>query len=161
MDTETLAIIGAIIGAVGALAAVASLMWQMSVHRNSGRVVHVKSSYIIPVYGSNSATEFHGHDYVAVEVSNRGGKPVTVTNYGVGLGGKKPADNMFVLDRPIWATQLPAAVEPGGVPTQVLVPVNELRQAHSSRGIPFQKMVPWVDLGDGRRVYSTNAVPLR
>ncbi|MCP9002075.1 hypothetical protein NFC73_20440 [Pseudarthrobacter sp. RMG13] len=161
MSTETLAIIGPLTGAVGALAAVVSLLWQVSVHRRSGPVIQVKSSYSIPVYGPDTAPEFHGPDFVAVEVRNRGGKSVTVTNYGVSLGGRKPSDNMFVLDRPVWATTLPAPVEPGGVPTQVLVPVPELRKAHSTRGIPFNKMVPWVELGDGRRVYSTNPVPLK
>lgn len=87
---------------------------------------------------------------------------MTVTDYGVSLGGRRPSDNMFVLDRPAWGTILPAPVEPGCVPTQVLVPVPELRiLAHSMGGIPFSKMVPWLELGDERRVSSTNSVSLK
>lgn len=161
MSTETLAIIGALTGVVGALTGVVSLAWQIIVHRRSGRLVSVESSYTIPVYGPPHAPEFHDDDQVALTVSDRGGAPVTVTNYGVAMGGKGSKDNLFVMDRPGWATELPTSVEPGGEPAQVLVPVAELRKAHQEHGIPFRKMRPWVDLGDGRRVYSKMAVPLK
>lgn len=117
--------------------------------------------YVIPVCGPSNAPEFHDDDQVAITVSNRGGAPLTVTNYGVAMGGKRSKNNLFVMDRPIWATKLPATVEPGGEPAQVLVPAAELRRAHQVHGIPFRNMRPWVDLGDGRRVYSKKAVPLR
>lgn len=134
---------------------------QISLTGTTGHTPGVRISLTYDTHEGPGSTEFHGPDFVAVEVRNRGGKSVTVTNYGVSLGGRKPSENMFVLDRPVWATRLPAPVEPGGVPTQVLVPVPELRKAHSTRGVPFSKMVPWVELGDGRRVYSTNPVPLK
>lgn len=70
-------------------------------------------------------------------------------------------ETLAIMDWPPWATKLPTSVEPGGEPAQVLVPVAELRKAYQVQGIPFRKMRPWVDLGDGRRVYSKNAVPLK
>jgi hypothetical protein len=160
VSTETLAIIGTITGVAGALTGVLSLAWQVVAHRRSGRLVSVESSYMIPVYGPPHAPEFHDDDQVAIIVSNRGGAPVTVTNYGVAMGGKRSKNNLYVMERPIWAAKLPASVEPGGEPAQVVVPVLELRRAHQEHRIPFRKMRPWVDLGDGRRVYSRKAVPL-
>ena len=161
MSTGTLAVIGVITGVVGAMTGVVSLAWQIVTHRRSGRLVAVESSYIIPVYGPHHAPAFHDDHQVAITVSNRGGAPVTVTNYGVAMGGKRSKNNLFVMEHPIWATRLPMSVEPGGEPVQVLVPVVELRRTHEEHGIPFRKMRPWVDLGDGRRAYSKNAVPLK
>lgn len=160
MNTGTFVSIGAVAGIVSVFTGVASLVWQIIVHRRSGRLVLVESSYMIPVYGPPHAPEFHDDDQVAIVVTNRGGAPVTVTNYGVAMGGKRPKNNLYVMNRPVWGTTLPASLEPGGEPAQLLVPVAELRRAHRDHGIPFRKMRPWVDLGDGRRVYSTKAVPL-
>lgn len=140
---------------------IVSLVWQIVTHRRSGRLVTVKSSYMIPVYGPHHAPEFHDDDQVTITVSNQGGALVTVTNYGVAMGGKRSQSNLFVMELPIWATKLPVSVEPGGKLAQVVVPVVELRRAHKEHGIPFRKMRPWVDLGDGRRAYSKNAVPLK
>jgi len=100
-------------------------------------------------------------DQIAIDVINRGGAAVTVLNYGVAIGPRGSQSNLFVLDRAPWATQLPAQVQPGGSPAQLLVPVDELRRAHSARGVPFKRMRPWVELGDGRRLFSQNAVPLK
>lgn len=161
MTTEVLAIIGTLTGAVGALTGVVSLAWQIVVHRRSGRLVSVESSYMTPVYGPPHAPEFRDDDQVSISIRNRGGAPVTVTNYGVAMGGKGSKNNLFVIDRPSWATKLPTSVEPGGDPAQMMVPVLELRKAHQEYGIPFSKMRPWVDLGDGRRVYSKRAIPLK
>ncbi|PZG01477.1 hypothetical protein [Micromonospora deserti] len=160
MSTEILAIIGALTGVVGALTGVVSLAWQILVHRRSGRLVSVTSAYIMRLYGPPHAPEYDD-DQVAIIVSNRGGAPVTVTNYGVAMGGKGSKKNLFVTNPPAWATSLPAAVAPGGEPAQLLAPVADLMRVHEEHGIPFRKMRPWVDLGDGRRVYSKKAVPLR
>lgn len=62
---------------------------------------------MIPVYGPHHAPEFHDDDQVAITVSNQGGAPVTVTNYGVAMGGKRSQSNLFVMELPIWATKLP------------------------------------------------------
>lgn len=161
MSSATLVIMGAMTGVIGALTGVVSLAWQIIVHRRSGRLVSVGSSYIIPVYGPRHAPEFHDDDQIAITIRNCGGASVTVINYGVSMGGKGSKNNLFVMGRPGWATKLSATVEPGGEPAQVLVPVAELRKVHEVHGIPFRKMRPWVDLGDGRRVYSKNAVPLK
>lgn len=161
MSTQTLAVIGALTGVVGALTGVLSLTWQVIAHRRSGRLVSVRTSYLIPVYGPPGAPEFHGDDQVAITVSNRGGAPVTVLNYGVAMGRPSKGTNMFVLDRHQLTQQLPAVVEPGGEPVQLTISVDQLRRAHQERGIPFRQMRPWVDLGDGRRIYSRKPIPLR
>ena len=159
--TELLAITGGASGVVGAAAGVGALSWQVHTHRQSGRRVTVKASYLIPVYGPPHVPEFHDDDQIAIDVINRGGAAVTILNYGVAIGPRGSQDSLFVLDRVPWATQLPAQVQPGGLPAQLLVPVDELRRAHSARGVPFKRMRPWVELGDGRRVFSENAVPLK
>lgn len=156
MTAPTIAAIAAV---VAALIAAATLAWNVTVHRRSGRRVLVESSYAIPVYGPPHAPEFRDDDRVEVTVTNRGGAPVTVTNYGVSLGKGKET-NLFVRDRPTWATPLPARVEPGGGPARLLVPVDQLRQVRRERAIPYSAMRCWVSLGDGRRVYSRNSVPL-
>lgn len=97
---------------------------------------------------------------VGIEVINRGGAPVTVTNYGVSISGRRNKRNLFVTSPPAWATPLPAVVEPGGEPPRLLVPTAELRRLHEQEGIAYRRMRPWVELGDGRRVYSRQ-VPLR
>jgi hypothetical protein len=116
---------------------------------------------MIPVYGVPGVPEFRDDDQVAITVSNRGGAPVTVLNYGVAMGRPSKGTNMFVVERHALTRPLPAVVEPGGEPVQLTVPVDQLRQAHQERRIPFRKMRPWVDLGDGRRVYSKMPVPLK
>ena len=160
MTVEALAILGALTGVVGALTGVAALVWQMITHHRAGRRVTVTSSYAIPVYGPPNAPGFRGDDQVAITVTNRGGAAVTVTNYGVSTDGKRGSNSLFVVDRPPWATSLPFSVEPGGRPAELLIPVNALRRAHAEQGIAYRDMRPWVDLGDGRRMYSERAVPL-
>lgn len=161
MSTQTLALIGAMTGVVGALTGVLSLAWQIIAHRRSGRLVSVETSYVIPVYGPSESPEFRNDDQVAITVHNRGGAPVAVLNYGVAMGRRSKGINMFVLEPHSSSTALPAVVEPGAEPVQLTVPVAQLRQAQRERGIPFRKMRPWVSLGDGRRVYSRKPVPLR
>jgi hypothetical protein len=155
VSVEALAIIGAITGVVGALTGVASLGWQVVTQRRSGRLVNVNCSYAIPAYGPPGAHQ------VAITVTNAGGAPVTVTNYGVSMDGKQRKDNVFVMAPARWSTRLPFSIEPGGTPAELLVPVDDLRLEHQERGIPFDRMRPWVDLGDGRRVFSKRAVPLK
>jgi hypothetical protein len=161
VSVEALAVIGAATGIVGALTGVASLGWQVVTHRRSGRLVDVTCSYSIPVYGPPGAQELGDNHQVAIKVTNAGGAPVTVTNYGVSMDGGKGDENLFVTTPVPWSRRVPCAVEPGGEPAELLVPVDELRHMHQQKGIPFSRMRPWVDLGDGRRVYSNRTVPLK
>ena len=160
MSVETLAIIGAVTGVVGALTGVASLGWQVVTQRRSGRLVDVTCAYHVPVYGPPGAQQLGDDHQVAVKVTNAGGSPVTVTNYGVSMDGKTSGENLFVTAPVPWSARLPCLVEPGGKPAELLVPVDELRRVHQEKGIPFDRMRPWVDLGDGRRVFSKRTVPL-
>ena len=166
MDGDAWVAVGGVTGIVAAVAAVIGLIYQAAGHRGSGRRVRVRSTYYIPVYGPPGAPQFKNDDAVAIQVTNRGGAPVSVTNYGVRVrqrpwplpaGGK----NLFVVQRPAWAQSLPATLQPGGPPLDTLVPVAELRRVHDQEGVPFRRMRGWVDLGDGRRVRSENTVPLK
>lgn len=162
MSTEVLAWIGAGTGIVGALTGVLSLAWQIVAHRASGRLVNVETSYVMPIYGPPHAPEFRDDDQVAIAVINRGGAPVTVLNYGVSMSGKTHRQqNLFVTDRHPMTSQLPAVVHPGGEPVTVHVPVKNLRRIHEEKGISFRRMWPWVELGDGRKVFANKSVPLK
>lgn len=158
--TELLAIIGVITGIVGALTGIASLAWQIIAHRKAGRLVSVKATYLLPVYGQNR-NECHGDDLIGIQVFNRGGSAVAVINYGVRLGSRRQERNAFEVNKHVLSTPLPAMVEPGGPPALFTMSVDGLRQLHDDEGIPFGQMRPWVDLGDGRRVFATNSVPLK
>lgn len=158
MNPDTMANIGVVAGVIAAVVAMATWVWQIAVNRSSGRKVHVKSTYTMPYFEGSG---FHEDDFIEIAVTNRGGQPVTVTNYAVELKGRQKTENMWIRKPPVWATRLPSIVEPGGVPTKLLVPVSELRTARKTKRIHFKKMVPWVELGDGRKVYSTNPVPLK
>jgi hypothetical protein len=161
MSVEALAVIGAATGIVGALTGVVSLGWQIISHRGSGRLVNVNCANVFPAHIGPSGQPFIGDHQVAITVTNAGGAPVSVTNYGVSMNGKKSGENLFVTAPASWSTRLPYSVEPGGKPAELLIPVDSLRQEHQQRGIPFDRMRPWVDLGDGRRVYSKRTVPLK
>lgn len=158
MNADTMAAMGVIAGVISAVVAVATWVWQMVVHQKSGRKVHVKSTYSMPYFEHSG---FHEDDFIEIAVTNQGLQPVTVTNYAVELKGRRKTENMWILRPPAWATRLPSVVEPGGIPTKLLVPVSELRKARKTKRIYFKKMVPWVELGDGRKIYSTNPVPLK
>lgn len=156
-DAITLAL-----GAIGTATGVAALWWQIAVQRKSGRLVTVTATYSMPVYGPPDAPEFHDYDQVTITVTNRGGAPVSVLNFGVSLDGKKKTKRNLFVTRPVpWSSRLPAQVAPGGEPALLNVPVAELRKVHAERGIPFKQMRPWVDLGDGRRVFADRSVPLK
>lgn len=157
---DPLGVIGAVSGGVGALTGVISLGWQVHTHRRSGRVVRVTCGNEIPVYDLPDGSRDTGDHFVAIYVHNAGGASVHVLNYGVSVGGRKSGKNLFVTDPPSWATRLPASVEPGGEPVRLLVPADELRRLHEAGGISYRQMLPWVELGDGRRVYANRPVPL-
>lgn len=71
-----------------------------------------------------------------------GGAPVAVTNYGVRIKRRpwplREHGNLFVVQRPSWATPIPAVVQPGGEPVTVLVPVADLRRLHDEESVPFR-----------------------
>ncbi|WP_152650082.1 hypothetical protein [Demequina globuliformis] len=147
-------------GVVAALVAAATLVWQIRAHRLGGRRVKVRSVYSIPIYGVEGDNPLRGDDQVAITVTNVGGMPVVVTGFGVRMGRSRHAHNMAVNIPHEISDRLPATAEPGGVPVQVAVPVVELRRAHDQGGVRYRDMRPWVRLGDGRKVFSRNPVPL-
>ncbi len=125
--------------------------------RHGGRKVRVSSTYSIPVYAGDEP--FLDDDQITISVVNKGTAPVTVTAFGVRMGNSRNAGNMFVTRPHAMSDRLPAVAEPGGTPVSVAVPVSALRDAHEQRGIAFKHMQPWVELGDGRRVFSRNPAP--
>ncbi|GAA1748536.1 hypothetical protein [Aeromicrobium alkaliterrae] len=162
MSAEWLAWIGAGTGLLGAVTGVVSLAWQIVAHRSSGRLVKVEASYVIPVYGPPHAPEFRDDDQVSVSVINRGGAPVSVLNFGVSISGRTHRQrNLFVPNRHAMSSPLPAVVDPGGEPVTVHIPVADLRRVRSEEGVPFTRMWPWVELGDGRKLFADKSVPLK
>jgi hypothetical protein len=122
VSVEALAIIGAITGVVGALTGIASLGWQVVTQRRSGRLVNVNCTYNIPAYVGPGGQPVFADDQVAIKVTNAGGAPVTVTNYGVSMDGKERKANLFVMAPVASSTRLPFSVEPGGQPAELMVP---------------------------------------
>lgn len=156
-----LGLIGAVSGLLGAVTGTVSLGWQIRVQRRGGRHVVVTCSYMVPVYGPADSPEFRDDDQVSIAAINRGTAPVTVINYGVAIGPRGTDRNLFVKERLGWATRLPFVLEPGGEPANLLVPVADLRRIQSEQSVPFDRMRPWVELGDGRRVFARTCVPLK
>lgn len=154
--------VGIAAGIVGTLVAIVGLGWQLTKDRGTGRRVKVETSYVIPVYGPQHAPEFHDDDQVQVSVINRGDAPVSVLNFGVSMDGKTHRKrNLFVPHRHPMSAALPAVVTPGGQPVNVHIPVEDLRRIHAEHGISFKQMHPWVELGDGRKVFANKTVPLK
>lgn len=153
--------IGAAAGVVGAAIALLGIA-QARVHfRGSKPKVSVACSYAIPVYGPPGSPEFKNDDQVEISVRNAGGAPVTIVNYGVEIRRPKPTQNLLMLEPPKWATPLPHSLPPHGAPARLLVPVDHLRRVHREHGIAYGDMHPWVELGNGARVFAKASVPLK
>lgn len=96
-STELMAVVGAVTGTLGALTGIVALAWQIRGQRASGRVISVRSLFLIPIVGDLAKAQGRPDSpQVAVRVVNRGGQPVTVLNYGVSMGRSKTA-NLIVL----------------------------------------------------------------
>jgi hypothetical protein len=65
------------------------------------------------------------------------------------------------MEPPVWGARSGTTLEPGGKPLEFLVPVADLRRLQREQRVPFRRMRGWVDLGDERRVFSKNRVPLK
>lgn len=124
---------------------------------DQGPKVTVKVTNMIPAYGLPDGSRTLGDHFVGVEAANTGGRPATITGWGV----KFPGDRRMVLTTPVnWSTSLPHQLTPGGPPAHFVVPADELRHVHRTAGIPYRKMRPYIALADGTELFGDQSVPL-
>jgi hypothetical protein len=141
--TLALAITGVVLG-------VLSLGWQAWTWARSGPVVKVEASSSFPIYDGHM-----GEHHVSVKAINRGRAPATITGWGIGFpdGG-----GLFVPTQLSWSTRLPHRLEPHSS-AEFHVEAEEVRRTAHQKGVPYDKLKPWVRLADGTTVES-KGVPL-
>ena len=146
--TLTLAIIAIVLSA-------SSLGWQAWSWWRDGPVIRLSSVYAMPVFGPPGAQEF-GDDYIQVTVANNGRAPATLKNWGIDLGNKR---NAFPGSPLSWTTPLGSRIEPHSS-AQLAILVDEARRISREERVPYDKMRPWVELGNGKQVRSRKGLPL-
>lgn len=138
---------------IGALAGVASLIWQIVTWREAAHNVKVKRSQSRVTFSDGSFSE----DLVCVSARNVGAAAVTVTNWGITMGSQ--ADNLTVLNPFPTSTPLPHRLE-SGAEMSLFVPAVDPINARDERGVPFREMRGWVGLATGKKVYAKRGVPV-
>ncbi|GAA4658640.1 hypothetical protein GCM10023347_07420 [Streptomyces chumphonensis] len=123
---------------------------------DQGPKVTVKVTNMVPAYDLPDGSRTLGDHFVEVEAANTGGRPATITGWGVRL----PGDRRMVLTRPVnWSTSLLHQLAPGGPPARFVVPADELRRLHRTAGIPYQELCPYITLADGTELLGNQSVP--
>jgi len=135
---------------IGALTGIAALLWQVVNWRRLSHNVRVVSANSWPIYGDEL-----GDAMVAVTARNSGTSAVTITSWGIDVGGENA-----VMFRPInFSTPLPHRLEPGAEAT-FHMPSDNLYERQAASKVPFAKMRPWVRLATGKTVFSRKGLPL-
>lgn len=123
----------------------------------SGYEVAVRTTNGMPIYDLPDGRHEIGDHHVIVEAVNLGDRPIAVTGWGV----KLPGDRRVVVTRPVnWSTRLPHVLRPGEPPAQLVVLAEELRRLEREEGIPYEEMMPYVSLADGKEILANRHVPL-
>jgi hypothetical protein len=146
-----LTLTGALVGIIGGLAGIVSLVWQISTWRRSAHNVKVKTSQAWFTYPNGTFSE----DMLAVTIYNTGNSAVTVTGWGVEM--EPQGDSLNVISPVVGSTPLPHRLE-SGAEMNVHVRAHDLRDAHAERKIPFSQMRAWARLATGRRVFAKRGV---
>lgn len=131
---------------------VVSLGWQAWSWKNNGPVVEVKVSNAI----TDALTPGDAQHYVEVEAINTGRAATSVTGWGIGMPG---GANVYVTMPLRISESLPCRLESHSK-AAFFIEGDELRRVHHERGIAFEDMKPWVDLGSGKRIRCKKPVPL-
>jgi hypothetical protein len=131
---------------------IASLGWQAWTWKNSGPVVEVKVSNAI----TDALTPGDAQHYVEVEAINTGRAATSVTGWGIGMPGG--ANVVVTMPLPI-SEKTPCRLESHSR-AAFFIEGDELRRVHAERGIPFEDMWPWVELGSGKKIRCKKPVPL-
>lgn len=138
----------ALLAWIGALSGVGALVWQMLTWRRSGHNVKVLRTQSWFTLSDGSLSDA----MVCVTARNVGTSAVTLTGWGIQLGGRT-ADNMTVL-RPLpRTTELPHRLEPG-TEAGFWVAARHLVEASAERRVPLDQMRCWIGLATGRKVYA-------
>lgn len=134
-------VVARVLGVIGVLLALASLTWQVISWRLSGPRVKVRAR--VGVVGAQRERNF-----AAVEALNSGRAAVTVTQWGF----LTPDDTELVWSRSaIGSTPLPYRLEPHADGTW-FAPWDELVNLAEKNGTELAKVVPFVNLGNGKQV---------
>ncbi|WP_415962031.1 hypothetical protein [Streptomyces sp. 021-4] len=122
-----------------------------------GPEITVRVINMIPTYEQPDGSSTLGDHFVGVTAANTGGRPATVTGWGV----KLPGNRRMVLTKPVhWSTSLPHQLTPGGAPAHFVVQADELRHLERTQGIPYKAMRPYITLADGTEILGDQSVPL-
>ena len=121
------------------------------------REIRVAVSNQLPVFDVGLRSERVGDHLVGITVKNLSDRRHLIVNWAIGMTKKA---NLFVVEPVHWDPKLPCWIEPGQSLT-FHAPADELRSAHVEKEIPFKKMKPWVEFGDGTRIHSKSSVPLK
>lgn len=141
----------AVIALCALVLSILSLGWQAWSWSRSGPVVRVEVSN-----GVTDAETGEPEHYVIVEAVNRGRAATTITGWGFAVPG---GANIHKTTRLRISDELPFRLEPHSK-ARFAIEGDGLREQHATRGIPYTKMIPWVDLASGKRVKCKKSVPL-
>jgi hypothetical protein len=153
---SSLALAGAISGAIGALTGVTSLGWQIRTSRREGHDVVVTCTNSFPIFNNPDGSQRMGDHMVTVAANNRGRSPVDVTGWGLQGPNKM---TIYTANPVLWSTRLPHRLQPGSG-AEFHVGADELRRTCREQGWPYKDVKGYVSLGDGTRRTSRKGVPL-
>lgn len=141
----------AVVGVVGGLAGVVSLIWQIATWRRSTHRVKVTTARAWFGYPNGSTSE----ELVSVSAHNTGSAAVTVVAWGIQMGRKGPSLN--VTSPLIGSTALPHRLDSGASLDEHVQAVHVV-EASAKYNVPFAQMRPWVRLATGEQVYARKRV---
>ncbi|GAA2845478.1 hypothetical protein Acy02nite_46920 [Actinoplanes cyaneus] len=119
-----------------------SLGWQIVSWRRSGALIRATVNQALV-----------GHEGIwctNVTARNLGRMAVSVTNWGYQLPGRKAGNIFMTRPLPISPT-LPHRLE-AGAEVSFYMETDAIQQVCKQKGLPYQRVRAWVDLGDGRRI---------
>jgi hypothetical protein len=143
--------LAAVVGTIGGLAGVASLVWQMVTWRRSTHRVTVVPSRAWFGYPDGTTSE----ELVCVSAHNTGSAAVTVVGWGIEMG--RGGQDLNVTSPLVGSTPIPHRLESGSS-MDVHVQAYHVIEATTDQRVPYAKMRPWVRLGTGEKVYSKKPV---
>lgn len=144
---DLLAIIGAVTG-------IGALVWQIFTWRRLGHRVKVTSSNALMIHSDGVS---RNDDQVCVTAFNKGTSAVTITTWGIGVGGNQSAHASRLHDL---TDRLPFRLEPGAE-GNFYFPTAELRAYNARTKFPYSDMRPWVRLATRQTIESRRGVPLK
>ena len=146
-----LTLLGVLVGVLGGLAGIVSLLWQIATWRRSAHNVKIKTAQAWFTFPNGTFSD----DMLAVTIYNTGSSAVTVTGWGVEMSPR--GESLNVITPIVGSTPLPHRLE-SGAEMNVHVRAQDLRDARAERSVPFSQMRAWARLATGRRVFAKPGV---